>query len=613
MEIAVLLKAVPDAETIRFDAERRTVVRASGELLANPFDQRALRVGLELAAAGERVHVVSMGPDAAGPVLEQAVALGAFQARHLCDRVFAGADVLATSRALAAELRRLRVGLIVAGDRSTDSETGLVGPEVAALLGVPSVTGARAVLRDPGGEELTVTVEAGERTRVVRVGLPAVVSVGEKIAKPLKLDPARGVPIAPSRLVRVTAAMLGVDPGLLGAAGSPTTVVSVDPAAQLRLPRTFGGPSAAEAVRQALEALEPLLQRGPVAPAALPRWGVPSSPYRLFLLASDEDGRLEEGVLGWCSRVRTALPGTLPTAVWIGPSPTGTETAALSRAGALAGIRLAAEPGAFDAEGAAETLGAIVRVEPVPVVVGVVSGSYGREVAGGLAAGGALGAVGDATDIVPGAPGAVRFLKPSFGGSSTATIESRTRPTVATLREGIHSSATDGEGPLSWTEASVPPPSCRVRSVGPRLPPVARAPPTPVEVVVAVGMGVGGPEGVAQARAAADVWGARLAGTRRVVDSGWLPTASQVGLTGTSLAPRLAVLLGVRGSSHHMIGWRRAERLLAVNADPAAPVFSDVDVGIVGRVEEVLPLLLEPVATLLGRRTATDRERSPPP
>jgi electron transfer flavoprotein alpha subunit len=61
------------------------------------------------------------------------------------------------------------------------------------------------------------------------------------------------------------------------------------------------------------------------------------------------------------------------------------------------------------------------------------------------------------------------------------------------------------------------------------------------------------------------------------------------------------VLLGVGGSANHLVGWKRAHALLAVNSDPAAAVFREVDVGIVAKVEDVVPLLTEALAPLVRR------------
>jgi electron transfer flavoprotein alpha subunit len=232
------------------------------------------------------------------------------------------------------------------------------------------------------------------------------------------------------------------------------------------------------------------------------------------------------------------------------------------------------------------------------------SDPFGRETAGRVAAQRSLGLTGDAIDVRLEGPDVIVWAKPSFGGRTLAGILSRTRPSLATIRPGVWEGAPlDGPAaPFDWTVL----PAVPVREV---LTPFESgtevAPGTPSleerDVIVAVGMGVGGPEGVANLAPLVARWRAALGATRRVVDAGWVPRQFQVGLTGRSPAPRLGVLLGVSGSANHLVGWRRARVLLAVNRDPGAAVFRDVDVGIVGTLEEIVPLLGSAVAPLLGR------------
>ena len=91
--------------------------------------------------------------------------------------------------------------------------------------------------------------------------------------------------------------------------------------------------------------------------------------------------------------------------------------------------------------------------------------------------------------------------------------------------------------------------------------------------------------------------GAELGATRKVTDEGWLPRARQVGITGRSIAPRLFVSVGASGKFNHSVGLRAASTVLAINNDPGAPIFGVADVGIVGDWREVLPLLVEELAT----------------
>src|SRR5579863_1123181 len=140
MRIAVLVKVVPALENVRFDPERKTMVREGIEQFLNPFDARALRVALELRRAGETVHVLSMGPPAARAVLAESRALGADRATLVTDPRLAGSDSLVTARVLARALDGAGpTDLVLAGKWTTDSETGQVGPQVAGLLGTSVV------------------------------------------------------------------------------------------------------------------------------------------------------------------------------------------------------------------------------------------------------------------------------------------------------------------------------------------------------------------------------------------------------------------------------------------------------------------------------------------
>jgi electron transfer flavoprotein alpha subunit len=110
-------------------------------------------------------------------------------------------------------------------------------------------------------------------------------------------------------------------------------------------------------------------------------------------------------------------------------------------------------------------------------------------------------------------------------------------------------------------------------------------------VVIGVGRGVP-PDEYPALEPLREVLGAELGASRKVTDEGWLPRSRQVGITGRSVAPRLYVSVGASGKFNHSIGWRGAATVVAINADPDAPVFDVADVGIVGDWRAVLPLLV---------------------
>jgi len=89
----------------------------------------------------------------------------------------------------------------------------------------------------------------------------------------------------------------------------------------------------------------------------------------------------------------------------------------------------------------------------------------------------------------------------------------------------------------------------------------------------------------------ADAMGGVVGCTRPIVDDGWIGKEHQVGFSGNTVKPKLYVAVGVSGSPQHLAGMRDSDTILAINADPSAPIFKVADYGIVGDLYEVLPKL----------------------
>lgn len=256
MRVAVCLKQVPDTGDLRIDPETNTLIREGVEAVLNPLDEFPLEAGLQLAeTTAGTVTVFTMGPPAADEVLRKAVAMGAGEAVHCCDRKFAGADTWATSLTLAKAIQKLGpFDLILCGKQAVDGDTAQVGPGIAAHLGIAQVTYVTAV--KPGPDQGTVVVERllDNETAVIEVSVPAVLTVLKEANEP-RLPTLTGRIDAISRSNRVvTADELGLAPEEVGLDGSPTRVVKIAAPKLNREHRRLAGDAEAVA-RQLLEIL----------------------------------------------------------------------------------------------------------------------------------------------------------------------------------------------------------------------------------------------------------------------------------------------------------------------------------------------------------------------
>ena len=98
--------------------------------------------------------------------------------------------------------------------------------------------------------------------------------------------------------------------------------------------------------------------------------------------------------------------------------------------------------------------------------------------------------------------------------------------------------------------------------------------------------------------------GGMTAGTRPALDAGWIPHNRMIGQSGRTVAPRLLVTLGVSGAPQFATGVLSSRLILAIDKSPDAPIFEMADIGIVGDVREVLPLLIDRVRSIRGEAQA---------
>jgi electron transfer flavoprotein alpha subunit len=111
------------------------------------------------------------------------------------------------------------------------------------------------------------------------------------------------------------------------------------------------------------------------------------------------------------------------------------------------------------------------------------------------------------------------------------------------------------------------------------------------DVVVSGGRGVGSAEGFAVIEELAELLGAAVGCSRAVTMAGWRPHTDQVGQTGTKISPEIYIACGISGATQHMAGCKGAKKLLAINPDSEASIFSSADYAVIGDLHEVVPAI----------------------
>jgi electron transfer flavoprotein beta subunit len=186
LNIVVCVKQTPDtAATVT--VEDGKVSWGDAPLILNPWDEYAVEQALLTKEEhGGKVTAISLGPEDAKEALKLALAMGADEAILISDPQFAGADTLVASQALAAAISKIdAVDLVFFGRSAVDSDSGVLGAQVARRLDWPSLSLVSAVTSlSPGDRVIEVERMIDEGRQIVRSPMPAVVSVVKEINEP---------------------------------------------------------------------------------------------------------------------------------------------------------------------------------------------------------------------------------------------------------------------------------------------------------------------------------------------------------------------------------------------------------------------------------------------
>lgn len=220
----------------------------------------------------------------------------------------------------------------------------------------------------------------------------------------------------------------------------------------------------------------------------------------------------------------------------------------------------------------------------------------GREVAARLAARMNGEVIGGCT-VLEAKGGALHAGRPCLGGRALAWLTwTPSSPVVLSIATGafdVLPATAVGAAAVEVQEPCTAAASTQIQSLGEIAPPPEAMDVTEAEVLVAGGGGVGGLNGFVRLTELARRLGGTVAASRVAVDRGWAPSRRQVGQTGKSVAPRVYLAFGISGAPQHIAGIRAADKVVAINRDPHAPIFAIADLAVVADLDEVVPALLQ--------------------
>lgn len=435
----------------------------------NPFDACAYEEALKL---GGDIIIISMGPPKTAEFLSKLTRLGANRAILLTDKLFAGADTLATAYTLSLAAKKLNPDLIICGRQTLEGDTAQVGSMLSLKMGYSLITNVTSI-RVEANSVICDTRNYGKQ----KADFPALITV-ERI-NALRLPSIR------SRMFETevwSAEDIGADPKKCGLDGSPTRVL-----------KTFENESGKRKCK--------------------------------FIEFSEIENVIKESIEKQLGTTQNTTPENPLKKVYI----VGQKPMDIART-------VSDDITVIEVQDYREICKIIKQNSPNSVLFA--SDDKSKMLSSLVAAELDLGLCADCTRL-ENEDGQLIMYRPALSGSIIAKVKSLTKPTLATVR----------------------------------TPDDKRK-----DIIVSAGYGV--KDCLEKVKEFARSINAEMGASRKMVDNGYMPYSSQIGLTGKTVSPPVFIAAGISGAVHHIVGLDRSGTVIAINPDKNAPIFEYADYGI---------------------------------
>ena len=235
----------------------------------------------------------------------------------------------------------------------------------------------------------------------------------------------------------------------------------------------------------------------------------------------------------------------------------------------------------------------------MPEIVLFGATSIGRDLAPRVSARLQTGLTADCTSLDISEDRMLLMTRPAFGGNIMATIISPDhRPQMSTVRPGVMTKMERDhmrQGEIVRFPVSIEKNNQFVEILSFEKETEEKQDIQEATVLVSGGRGVGSSENFTLLYDLADELNGLVSASRAAVDSGWMDHDRQVGQTGKTVRPNLYIACGISGAIQHVAGMEEAELIIAINKDKGAKIFEVADLGVVGDVHKILPVVIEEI------------------
>ena len=656
LKVISLMKQVPLPTEMRMGADG-LMDRTKAKSIINVDCSYGLEQGLQIkkSVPDAELIVLSMGPPSFEQSLRKAISMGYDRVVLLSDRRLGGSDTFATGLALATTLKTLLLPkdknepyIIFAGRQTSDGDTAHVPSQVAENLGIPQVTFVEQV--EYCGTYLKVRrmIEGGFQT--LKVPIPCIISVAPTSipARRPSLDAA--IKSRQAQIETYTLDHIGLNPDAVGLAGSPTVVAKAVNVEHNRPPVTMlSGKDLEEISSSLVQSLSGLAKK------SLTKNDAPAEPASA-VAATEPEAKSESklprvdfrngasGILTWVE-----IPGGViarSSLEILNPARKLADQLKTTITAVLIGDNVAHLAPQVIAHGADEVIVvnnprlkeylilpfasviAQIAKQRRPEIALFGATTSGRELAPRLASRLRAGVTADCTILKIGEFVNKRLkstfypcleaIRPTYGESKLATIIGFWCPQMATARPGTFEALPpdhNRKGKISEFTPELKEEDFIVELLQTDRKEVGGSSLFSADIIISGGRPCGELDefklikdlvAALQEKGIKADWGA----SRQAVDHGYAPYSRQIGQTGKTVRPKVYVAIAIAGAIQHVCGIKDSGKIVALNTDSKAPIFSSSDYGIVGDYLQVIPILIEKVRSgfTFGLKTTQDKQ-----